>query len=450
MPRELQTQTNATIISRLVCSHQPLYVLARWVFCLAAIIAGLNTIRLAIVSLGVEHVHRKDFLQEYLLGRALLDGTNPYLPLPELAAKYLGPLPDPVFPHPTPHPPPVALLSVVLTPFEYPVAAGVWLCLEILCILICLIYFLCYNVPKLSPLAINFLILVFLGTDAVFYELVMGQLQSFILLLMMLAWIFLRKGKDLAGGAAVGAALALKMIGWPLVLLLMVQRKWRVVLAAAAVFLGLNGFAAFAIGFERTAYYYLHVAPYVSSLYRSDPFNISLWSLGWRVFRGTESMVQVSLVAPPLTRWDFGAVLLSVGIPASFVLLTTVGAMRMRNPDAKFGLVCCVSALVNPIAWTHYGLLAVPAVIWLWRRLHLLGYPSKETYAALAVSIALLVHSTNLHAIAVRLSGQIPQFGQSVTVPFAASLITLLPTAALVGLTYLVWRVDRVQAASDV
>jgi hypothetical protein len=59
-------------------------------------------------------VYSKDFLQEYLMARALLLGVNPYLPLSELAARFLGPLPVIVFPHPLAAPPPAAMLSIPL------------------------------------------------------------------------------------------------------------------------------------------------------------------------------------------------------------------------------------------------------------------------------------------------------------------------------------------------
>ncbi|NLF01328.1 MAG: DUF2029 domain-containing protein [Anaerolineales bacterium] len=435
------------LLNRLVHSDRALYLFARRAICLMAVIVGLNTLRLAVQALGPDYAHRKDFLQEYVFARALLDGTNPYTPLPQLAERYLGTLPDPVFPHPTPHPPPVALLSLFIAPFAYPLAASIWLIMELVWFVAALLLMRRRLALETTPRQWAMLVLALLGTDAVFYELIMGQLQAFTLLLLVLSWSCFRKARDLPGGAALGAALALKLIGWPLVLLLLVQRRWKGALAAICTFCGLNVLAVLAIGVGPAYFYYTQVAPFVSGLYRSDPFNISLWSLGWRLFEGTKSMVQISLTAPPLVPWHAGAAFLSVTLPAVFVLLVTHSAVRMHDPEARFALVCCASALVNPIAWTHYGLLAIPAMIWLWIRLSAHGFPKSATYAALGVTTMLYIRSTQLHDLAVRASGHTPVLGQTIAVPFAASLVTLIPLITLLALMYLVWRVERMEPA---
>lgn len=432
---------------RLWRSKRPIYLACRSAIVILILTAGLNTIWMAVQSLNSEHVHRKDLLQEYLLGRAVLDRIDPYLPLPTLAHRFLGSLPHAVFPHPTPHPPPVALLSLAIAPFTLRVAASIWLAAEIVLIGSALSLTLRNLNAQLQFRHLLGAFILLLGTDAVFYELIMGQLQAFTLLLLVLSWSCFRKARDLPGGAALGAALGLKLIGWPLVLLLLVQRRWKGALAAICTFCGLNVLAVLAIGVGPAYFYYTQVAPFVSGLYRSDPFNISLWSLGWRLFEGTKSMVQISLTAPPLVPWHAGAAFLSVTLPAVFVLLVTHSAVRMHDPEARFALVCCASALVNPIAWTHYGLLAIPAMIWLWIRLGVHGFPKTATYAALGVSTLLYIRSTQLHELAIRASGQIPATGQSLAVPFAASLVTLIPLVTLLALMYLVWRVERMEPA---
>ncbi len=70
-----------------------------------AFLFGLTMLRFPMGSLVAPHVYRKDFLQEYLLARAIAEGVDPYLPIPMLADRFLGQLPVPLFPHPTPHPP---------------------------------------------------------------------------------------------------------------------------------------------------------------------------------------------------------------------------------------------------------------------------------------------------------------------------------------------------------
>src|SRR4051794_3064403 len=78
---------------------------ARWALVLAAVWLGVAGFRSLMASLAPDWSYRKDFLAIYVLARAIGEDTDPYLPVQTLADRYLGPLPGPVFPHPTPHPP---------------------------------------------------------------------------------------------------------------------------------------------------------------------------------------------------------------------------------------------------------------------------------------------------------------------------------------------------------
>lgn len=75
----------------------------------------------------------------------------PYLPLSELAARVLGLLPVPLMPHPTPHPPPVGLLSLLLGLLDYIPAAVVWLAFELLCTTMALDLLLMWLVRSARP-----------------------------------------------------------------------------------------------------------------------------------------------------------------------------------------------------------------------------------------------------------------------------------------------------------
>lgn len=63
-------------------------------------------------SFQTDAVYDKDFIQPYLMARAILTGANPYTPLPDLTQTYLGIPQQHLLPHPTPH-----------SPFGGPIAA---------------------------------------------------------------------------------------------------------------------------------------------------------------------------------------------------------------------------------------------------------------------------------------------------------------------------------------
>src|ERR687885_615186 len=86
----------------------------------AALALGFGTISLAVDlrDLNSSAVYDKDFVQEYVLARAIADRAAPYAPVQDLAAQYIAAQPDQALTSrmgvelslPTPHPPPVGLL----------------------------------------------------------------------------------------------------------------------------------------------------------------------------------------------------------------------------------------------------------------------------------------------------------------------------------------------------
>src|SRR5256712_6807455 len=74
--------------------------------------------------------YNKDLQEQYLSARALRDGIDSFTPVSELAARYLPATTD-TFPHPDPHPPVLALLSVPLTLLPFPVIVPLWLALNL-------------------------------------------------------------------------------------------------------------------------------------------------------------------------------------------------------------------------------------------------------------------------------------------------------------------------------
>jgi hypothetical protein len=401
------------------------------------------TIRGSVSALKPEHVYRKDILQEYLLGKALAEGKNPYLPIPELASEYLGDLPNTVFPHPTPHPPLVALVSLPLANFEYPVAAAIWLVIELGCIITALFILLRKGDPRPPWWFLPPIIALFLGTEAYFRELVLGQLQSIVLLLLIWTWLAFKEGRDWLTGVSLGAALALKFLGWPILLFLAFRRRWKALTASLLSAVSFTAASALVMGIGPITEFYLRVGPQVSQLYRGDPSNIALSSIGWRVFSGTGSQVLVALSAPPLLHWPLGAAILSVLLPVVFAVVAVWAAHRMRSLDAAFALLLCASSLVSPIAWVHYALLGSPAVIWIWKLLHPSGFPRIQTLTAFALSLCLFIPTDLLNVGSILLTGGSPVPNEGMTVPFSAALLTLLPTITLVGLCALLWRLSR-------
>jgi Glycosyltransferase family 87 len=219
---------------------------------LLPILNGLVSIKRIVESFLPPDCYRKDFIQEYLMAKAIRSGINPYLPLPDLAGLWMQAA-APLIPlrHPTPHPPIVGLLSLPLGGFDYRSAALLWLAVELLCLLGAIGLFLRWWGAPVSAATVLFLFGFALGWGPVIEELWLGQLSSCLLLLLLGSWLLIREGGDIRGGVLLGAVVALKLMAWPIVLFLALRRKWNAVLAAGATTALANLAAMVGVGTER-------------------------------------------------------------------------------------------------------------------------------------------------------------------------------------------------------
>ena len=124
----------ANLIRNILISRQSFMMFLRYLFVFVLVIFAFSRVRFTVYSLLGQNIYKKDFMQEYLLAKATMAGIDPYSPFEDLARQFLGSLPTMIFPHPIPHPPPDAVLSLPLAFLTYEQAAWTWYIVEILCI----------------------------------------------------------------------------------------------------------------------------------------------------------------------------------------------------------------------------------------------------------------------------------------------------------------------------
>jgi len=435
-------------LRQILASPQTGWRIYRYAILTLFIAAGLYNFALSLKSLSPEFVYRKDIIQEYLMTRAVLAGVDPYLPCPELAKLFIGPLPNNIVLHPNPHPPPMALLCLPLGWLTYPQAAVVWFLLEIFCLLAACYWLVRWfsNSPKRSRLWLTGIFaLVLLAWGPFMADLANGQIMIPLLFLLVGSWQAISRGQNFRGGILLGSAVALKLIAWPLGVFLALKRNWAAALSALLV-LGLaNFFAGMLMGFDKLAKYYLEIGPMVSQFHRSHGGNFSGWSIGARLFSRTGSEILVFIEAPPLVYSPEMAQLFSFLLPSALLVLGMYLAWRRRDFNLAWGMLICVSILISPVAWAHYLTLAVLPAVVVGRYLSAREWPVFETHAALVVGLALFVSvfclSPELYRILQGLPADLE--ASNIRVPFWLGLASFSPALALGGLLWLLGRLDR-------
>lgn len=295
---------------------------------------------------------KSDFAQDYFLAKATLSGVNPYLPLNELGARF-G-ITDQLT-HPSAHPPSLAVLCLPLALLSFQHAALLWLILGLISLFISL--HLLFNIKGIG------LPVVFLAAVAwppVLFDLSLGQLMLPQLLLLTLAWLALKSERDLTGGLLLGITISIKLIVWPVLILLIIRKRFSAALAATGVFALTNLIALLLMGVHPVFTYYLQTGGEVASIYSNNVFNFSAWSTGARLFAGTRTLepwfhTSPLIDAPTLVPLTSMACVVAILGYAFFV------ALKSQVFETSFAVLICASIVLSPVAWIFYLTLLIPS-----------------------------------------------------------------------------------------
>ncbi len=409
-----------------------------------AVLSGLVAGKRLVESFARDEIHRRDFIQEYVFAKAVLAGDDPYLKMPTMVKRYFDPAPEVNWGHPAPHTPVTAVLSIPLAWLDYPLAAFLWLVLElVLLVFVWAAFFRWWGEPISWQTRIA-LVLLSLSLGPVIQELWFGNLSMILLALLIPAWFSLRSGRDVSGGVWLGLAIAIKLTGWPVALFLLAKGRWRAVISVGTVVIGLHAIAAGVMGVDPVIDYYRRVGPGIARGYGQHDCNYSLWTIGERFF-GEEfhpySVINNFVVHPPLhVGWLARG--LTYGLPILALAFGIVLALRCRDFDSSFGLLLCLSLPVNPVAWDHSLLIATIPMAIVLRRLSWLGWPRQETtLAVVCFALAMFPQQAYMRGLAAVIATDENGFQ---IMPFAVGLITYIPLVALIGWMFLLLRLDGV------
>jgi hypothetical protein len=430
----------SNILIDLLVSRDPKIRILRYILVLGLLFNSLFACGLVVSSIS-SYPHHRDFIQEYLSSRALKDGVNPYSPVAELAERFEPDIPIPTFPHPTPHPPPVLILAFPLAWLTLQAASFAWLLFELICL--AMATFLLFRLSgRARPLLVLVCFFLLLGWPPVWKDLILGQLGSFLFLLLTGLVFAAQHEYRRSVGILLGSVMAMKFIGWPIALFYLIRKRWDIVFIAGGTLLGWNLLASALCGPRTVLTYYLEIGRNVAPLYRAHEENFSLWSLGWRLFEGTGSPVLEGMAAPPLFSLPGLSPLVSIFICIAALVVGLRLALRASDGTTSLAILVCFSILLSPVVWDHYLVIAVLPIFIAISKLRSLDLSRTETLISVGVVILALIPQYKVRYYVLSLLGHDPSIG-TVEVPFLATLPSLLPIVMLLALVWLLWRLDQ-------
>ena len=318
----------------------------------------------------------RDFAQEWLSARNYFSGisiyTNQLETLPLHLGQHYHPSRDIVLEW-NAHPPASVLVSLPLAALNYSSALLLWNLLS-LAALVASIYLLARELRlRLTawaclPIATLILLATYMGPLRA--QLEQGQWNLILVLLLTGTWTTSRAQRYGLAGVLLGLATALKLFPGLLIVVFLLQRRWRLVACATAVVLGMNLLTVLVFGLETYHSYLFTVMPHLER-FRSFGSGISLKMFWCRLLNPADGdRVTPFLHAPQLAGSFFA--LSSLLLLAGLTLLSWVARSR-KDRDGVFALGLVTMVLVSPVAWDHYILLLLPAVLILGVNLPLIG-----------------------------------------------------------------------------
>ncbi len=195
-------------------------------------------------------------------------------------------------------------------------------------------------------------------------QLIQGQWNLVLLLLLVLVWAGDRAGRTVGPGLCLGLAAALKLFPAFLVLYFLAARRWRAAFVAVGTFVLLNALAALLLGFPTYRDYITKALPQVQA-WRGSACNCSVTGFFCQLFDpGTKGRDSLPLLhAPEAAR---SAILVVVG---AIALTITFAAARARTPrecDGAFAMAVIGMVLASPTSWESYALLLLLPLALLW------------------------------------------------------------------------------------
>jgi hypothetical protein len=194
----------------------------------------------------------------------------------------------------------------------------------------------------------------------------LGQVYLFLLSLFVLMFWSWRRGRSVAGGLMLGAALATKLSGIPLGLMLAVRGRWRAIAATASAIIGFIGLSLITTGPAGWAGLASVMPAYVTGVPPS----------GITAYQTTPSFFRHLLVAEaqwnpqPIARLPWLANGLSLSIMLGSLAIT-LWAGRHADWDLAFASALTLGVIIFPMAEEyHYTLLLLPLAVMLMQVAH--------------------------------------------------------------------------------
>ena len=275
------------------------------------------------------------------------------------------------------------------------------------------------------------------------HQMVHGQLNLLLLLLLTGVWAADRSGHPRWAGTLLGLATAIKFFPGFLFVYFVFRRDWSALRAGLLALAAITALTAVVLGPEAYRSYFLEVLPRTSQC-RGDWHNLSLSGLWCKLFESSKHLPPVEVrplvQSPALALLGMACTLLGVSAVLAGVVPRWLAAKDM---DRAFALTMIGMLLVSPITWDHYLLLLALPVAVLWQHLSR-GGMGREVMVLLLTVLCFPSGMVMEHVMILIDASHPPNaYGHWIATTLETLTALSVPCYALVGLFVLTMRAVR-------
>lgn len=313
-----------------------------------------------------------DFSDYYIGAQHIFLRVNPYLP----DSRYFT---QQVYP-------PFALITYLpLLLVPYTIAAKIWVALSIAAAILSVYYTAkVFNIKKYSSLNLFLAGLLFISFPLKF-TLGMGQINTFILLLITLSFYFLNTKKEKASGVFYAIPVLLKFFAVLLLPYFLYIKKWNILLSFIITVLVATIIVTVFMPLPIFINYYVHILPGLLSSWKGDYYNQALSGFLMRSI-------------PDATVRSY----LRIIISALFLLITALPILKskkktQRRINMEIAAIITLSVIINNFSWQHHFVfLLLPYLITVYTIITTKGKNKNRTKLFFLIFISYLLIAANL------------------------------------------------------
>jgi hypothetical protein len=253
--------------------------------------------------------------------------------------------------------PTTAFMLLPIAFFNYSSARVCWTLFNLIIFIVTLVYLIRKN--KLQNAWVPLIIILCLGFQPLYSNFAYGQVYVLVFCLLILAWFTYESGRNELLGFLLGLIFILKTAGIFLIILLLLQKKWRSflwALATSVLFIisslprvGINAWYAY---FERLVNYSSHPSLSVTAYQTIHSFfhHFTVYDKQWN--------------PEPLFNLPILGNVLSIVFSLLIIIITSISTVKFKKTDLSFGAFIIAGIVISPASLDyHYIIMLIPVLI---------------------------------------------------------------------------------------